>query len=148
MKGVTIKPTSLRCEPTSQQVSCHELLPELCDLLTHPLGGLQFRSRPERSTNVAARSTPSILRMHCRSLNRSSPLAPTTSRTVVLLLELTDAKDKKHTFSLYPPGGSSVDKEPKFIPNLLLAPPTPRKSAKMVEFSVPKSPHFTASCCE
>ena len=57
---------------------------------------------------------------------------------MVLLLELTDAKDKKHTFSLYPPGGSSVDKEPKFIPNLLLAPPTPRKSAKMVEFRSPE----------
>ncbi len=57
-------------------------------------------------------------------------------------LELTDAKDKKHTFCLYSPGGAGLpekDKKPKVILNLFIGAAYPtHEGAKMVEVCGPE----------
>ena len=57
-------------------------------------------------------------------------------------IELTDAKDKKHAFSLYSPGGAGLpekDKKPKIILNLFIGAAHPgHQGAKMVDFGGPE----------
>src|SRR5690349_5047836 len=57
-------------------------------------------------------------------------------------IELTDANDQKHAFSLYSPGGAGLpekDKPPKIILNLFIGAIHPtRKGAKMVDVRGPE----------
>ena len=57
-------------------------------------------------------------------------------------IELIDAKDKKHSFSLYSPGGAGLpekDKPPKVIPNLFIGAAHPgHQGAKMVDVRGPE----------
>jgi hypothetical protein len=57
-------------------------------------------------------------------------------------IELTDAKDMKHPFCLYPPGGAGLpqkDKQPKIIPNLFIGATHPTQAgAKMVALGGPE----------
>lgn len=57
-------------------------------------------------------------------------------------IELTDAKEKKHFFCLYSPGGAGLpkkDKKPKIIPNLFIGAAYPtHQGAKMVDVRGPE----------